>query len=328
MSGAEQWRLTKSFTQDAEAYQLYLKGRFWAERLTEEGFHKAVGFYDQAIERDPSYALAYAGLADAYYWVSNMYLPPKQAMERSRAAALRAVERDGQLSEAHLSLALVKMAYDFDWPGAEAEFRRAIELNPGFAGAHFWFGRYLTFLGRYDEAMAELQRAHQLDPLSPFINIEMGLPAFFMHRYDEALENARKAVEMNPSFYFARYVLGDQYLQKGDYSSAIAELQIALRMENSSVVLAGLGRACAAAGETTRADSILKALSMYPYPPSYDIALIYCSMGKKDRAIELLQQAYEEKNDQVIWLKGDPRVDPLRSDSRFIALVRKLGLEK
>ncbi len=327
LSGAEQWRLTKSFTQDAEAYQLYLKGRFWAERLTEEGFHKAVGFYDQAIERDPSYALAYAGLADAYYWVSNTYLPPKRAMERSRAAALRAVERDSQLSEAHLSLALVKMAYDFDWPGAEAEFRRAIELNPGFAGAHFWFGRYLTFLGRYDEATAELQRAHQLDPLSPFINVEMGLPAFFMHRYDEAIENARKAAEMNPSFYFAHYVLGDQYLQKGEYSSAIAELQIALRMENSSVVLAALGRACAAVGEATRADSILEALSMYPYPPSYDIALIYCSMGKKDRAIDLLQQAYEEKNDQVIWLKGDPRVDPLRSDSRFIALVKKLGLE-
>ena len=156
----------------------------------------------------------------------------------------------------------------------------------------------------------------------------MGLPAFFMRRFDEALENARKAVEMNPSFYFARYVLGDQYIQKGDYSSAITELQIALRMENSSVVLACLGRAYVAAGETTRADSILKALSMYPYPPSYDIALIYCAMGKKDRAIELLQQAYEEKNDQVIWLKGDPRVDALRSDSRFIALIKTLGLEK
>ena len=328
LSGAEQGRLSKSFTQDAEAYQFYLKGRFWAERLTKKGFQQAVGFYDQAIERDPSYALAYAGLADAYYWVSNMYLPPEQAMERSRAAALRAVERDGQLSEAHLSLALVKMAYDFDWPGAEAEFRLAIELNPGFAGAHFWFGRYLTFLGRYDEAMAELQRAHHLDPLSPFINVEMGLPAFFKHRFDEALENARRAVKMNPSFYFARYVLGDQYLQKGDYSSAISELQMALRMENSSVVLAALGRACAAAGETTRADSILEALAQYPYPPSYDIALIYCAMGKKDRAIELLEQAYEEKNEQVIWLKGDPRVDPLRSDSRFIALVKRLGLEE
>ena len=328
LSGAEQWLLIKSFTQDAEAYQLYLKGRYWAERLTEEGFHKAVGFYDQAIEKDPSYALAYAGLADAYYWVSNMYLPPKQAMERSRAAAMRAVERDGQLSEAHLSLALVKMAYNFDWPGAEAEFRLAIDLNPGFAGAHFWFGRYLTFLGRYDDAMAELQRAHQLDPLSPFINIEMGLPAFFMHRYDEALENARKAVEMNPSFYFARYVLGNRYLQKGDHSSAIAELQTALQMEDSPVVLAGLGRAYAAAGETTRADSILEALSMCPYPPSYDIALIYCTMGKKDRAIELLQRAYEERNDQVIWLKCDPRVDPLRLDSRFITLIKTLGLEK
>jgi eukaryotic-like serine/threonine-protein kinase len=328
LSGADQQRLVKSFTQDTEAYQLYLKGRYWAEKLTEEGFQKAVGFYDQAIEKDPSYALAYAGMADAYYWVSNMYLPPKQAMESSRAAALRAVERDGQLSEAHLSLALVKMAYDFDWPGAEAEFLRAIELKPGFAGAHFWFGRYLNFMGRYHEAMAELQRAHQLDPLSPFINIELGLPAFFMRRYDISLGNARRAVEMNPSFFFAHYVLGDQYLQNGDHASAIGEFQAALRLDDSPVVLAGLGRAYAAAGEIARADSILQKLSTYPYPPSYDIALIYCSMGRKDKAIELLQQAYEEKNDQIIWLKRDPRVDPLRSDSRFIALIKTLRLEK
>jgi eukaryotic-like serine/threonine-protein kinase len=328
LSGADQKRLTKSFTQDTEAYQLYLKGRYWAERLTEEGFHKAVGFYDQAIEKDPSYALAYAGLADAYYWVSNMYLPPKQAMERSRAAAMRAVERDGQLSEAHLSLALVKMAYDFDWPGAEVEYHRALELNPGSAGAHFWFGRYLTFMGRYDEGMAELQRAHQLDPLSPFINIELGLPAFFMRRYDLSLGNARRVVDMNPSFFFAHYVLGDQYLQKGDYTSAIGDFQAALRLDDSPVVLAGLGRAYAAAGETARADSILQKLSTYPYPPSYDVALIYVSMGKADRAIDLLVQACDERNDQVIWLKGDPRVDPLRSDSRFMTLIRKLGLEK
>jgi eukaryotic-like serine/threonine-protein kinase len=327
LSGADQRRLNKSFTQDAEAYQLYLKGRYWAERLTEEGFHKAVGFYDQAIEKDPSYALAYAGLADAYYWVSNMYLPPKQAMERSRAAAMRAVEIDGQLSEAHLSLALVKMAYDFDWPGAEAEYHRAIELNPGSAGAHFWFGRYLTFMGHYDDGMVELQRAHQLDPLSPFINIEMGLPAFFMRRYDLSLENARRTVEMNPTFFFAHYVLGDQYLQKGDHASAKGEFKAALRLDDSPVVLAGLGRAYAAAGETARADSILKKLSTYRYPPSYDIALIYVSMGKKERAIDFLEQACVERNDQVIWLKGDPRVDPLRSDSRFLTLIKKLGLD-
>ena len=326
LSGEEQRRFTRSFTQDTEAYHLYLKGRYWSERLTQEGFDKAVGYFNQAIERDPAYALAYAGMADAYYWVSNMYLPPREAMEKSRAAAMRALERDSLLSEVHLSLALVKMAYDFNWSGTEVEFRRAIELNPGFAGAHFWFGRYLTFMSRYDEGTAELQKAHRLDPLSPFINIEMGLPAFFMRRYEEALENARKAVEMNPSFYFAHYVLGDQYLQKGDHSSAIAEFQAALRLDDSPVVLAGLGRAYAAAGETTRADSILQELSTRPYPPPYDIALIYSSMGKKDRAIELLQQAYEERNDQVIWLKGDPRVDPLRSDSRFKMLIRKLGL--
>ena len=241
---------------------------------------------------------------------------------------MRALERDSLLSEAHLSLALVKMAYDFDWPGAEVEFRRAIELNPGFAWAHFWFGRYLTWMGRYDEGTAALQRAKQLDPLSPFISIEMGLPPFFMHRYDEAVENARKTVEMNPSFFFAHYVLGDQLIQKGDYASAITELQTALRLEDSPVNLAGLGRAYAAAGETTKANSILRELSTRTYPPPYDIALIYSVMGKRDQAFEWLEEAYEDRNDQLIWLKGDPRMDPLRSDPRFVTLIRKLGLDK
>jgi serine/threonine protein kinase/tetratricopeptide (TPR) repeat protein len=328
LSGEEQMRLARTLTQDTEAYQLYLKGRYWSERLTEEGFHKAVGYFNQAIEKDPVYALAYAGLADAYYWVSNTYLPPREAMEKSRAAAMRAIERDSLLSEAHLSLALVKMAYDFDWSRTEVEFRRAIELNPGFAWAHFWYGRYLTWLGRYDEATRELQQAKRLDPLSPFISIEMGLPAFFMHRYDEAIDNARKTIEMNPSFYFAHYVLGDQYIQKRDYSAAIAEFQATLQLDDSPVVLAGLGRAYAAAGETTKADSILRELSTRHYPPAYDIALIYTSMGKKDQAFEWLQRAYEDRNDGLIWLKGDPRVDQLRSDPRFMALMKKLGLEK
>jgi len=328
LSGEEQRRLTRIYTQDTEAYQLYLKGRYWSERLTQEGFQKAVGYFNQAIEKDPAYALAYTGLADAYYWVSNIYLRPKEAMEKSRWAAMRALERDSLLSETHLSLALVKLAYDFDWPGAEVAFRRATELNPGFAWAHFWFGRYLTWMGRYDEATAELERAKQLDPLSPFISVEMGLPAFFMHRYDEALENARKTVEMNPSFFFAHFVLGDQYVQKGDYVSAITELQAAVQLEDSPVILAGLGRAYAAAGETTKAYSILRELSTRPYPPPYDIALIYCSMGKKDQAFEWLEKAFEDRNDQLIWLKGDPRVDPLRSDPRFISLLKRLGLDK
>jgi serine/threonine-protein kinase len=326
LSGEEQRRLTRSFTRDTEAYYLYLKGRYWSERLTEEGFGKAVGYYNQAIERDPAYALAYAGLADAYYWVSNTYLPPREAMEKSRAAAMRALDRDSLLSEVRLSLALVKMAYDFDWPGAEAEFRRSIELNPGFAGAHLWLGRYLTFRGRFDEGTAELQRAKQLDPLSPFISIETGLPAFFMRRYDEAIENARKTVEMYPSFYFAHYVLGDQELQRGDVTSAVAEFQTALRLEDSPVALAGLGRAYAAAGEISRADSILRDLSRRRYPPAYDIALIYSTMGKTDRAFAWLRQAYEDRNDQLVWLRYDPRLDPLRSDPRFMTLIQELDL--
>jgi eukaryotic-like serine/threonine-protein kinase len=328
LSGDEQRRLTRMYTEDTEAYQLYLKGRYWSERLTQEGFQKAVEFFMRAIEKDPAYALAYTGLADAYYWVSNMYLPPKEAMEKSRWAAMRAIERDSLLGEAHLSLALVKMAYDFDWPGSEVEFHRAIELNPGFAWAHFWFGRYLAFMGRFEEAAAELERAKQLDPLSPFISIEVGLPPMLMRQYDKALENARNVVEANPSFYFAHYVLGDQYIQKGDYARAITEFQAALRLDDSPVILAGLGKAYAAAGDTTKANSIVRDLSARPYPPPYDIALIYCVMGMKGQAVQWLEKAYEDRNEELIWLKEDPRVDPLRSDPRFVSLIKKLGLDK
>jgi serine/threonine-protein kinase len=328
LSGEEQQRLTKSYTQNAEAYQLYLKGRYWSERLTEEGFRKAVEYFNQAIEKDPSYALAYCGLADAYYWASNMYLPPRETMERARTDAMSALERDSLLAEAHLSLALVNMGYDFDWSGAERQFRRAIELNPGFAWAHFWLGRYLTLQGRYEESIAELNQAKHLDPLSPFICVEMGFPFSFMRRYDEAIENARKTIELNPSFAFAHYVLGDQYLNKREYAAAIAEYQSALRLEDAPVFLAGLGRAYAAAGEVGKVNSILRDLSKRTYPPAYDLALIYLAMGKKDKAVEWFQSVYDDRNDMLLWLKNDPRLDLIRSDPRFIQLIRKLGLEK
>jgi TolB-like protein/tRNA A-37 threonylcarbamoyl transferase component Bud32 len=328
LSGEEQQRLSKSYTQNAEAYQLYLKGRYWSERLTMEGFRKSVEYFNQAIEKDPSYALAYSGLADAYYWASNMYLPPRETMEKARKAAVQALERDSLLSEAHLSLALVKLGYEFDWPGTETQLRRAIELNSGFAWAHFWLGRYLTLQGRYEESIAELKQAKQLDPLSPFICVEMGLPFSFMRRYDEAIENARKTIEMNPSFAFAHYVLGDQYLNKREYTAAIAEYQSALRFEDAPVFLAGLGRAYAAAGEIAKVNSILRDLSNRTYPPAYDIALIYLGMGKKDKALEWFQHVYDDRNDMLLWLKNDPRLDPIRSDGGFIQLIRKLGLEK
>jgi serine/threonine protein kinase/tetratricopeptide (TPR) repeat protein len=328
LSGEEQQRLAKSHTQNSEAYQLYLKGRYWSDRLTEEGFRKSVEFFNQAIEKDPSYALAYSGLADSYYWASGLYLPPRETMERARAAAMKALERDSLLAEAHLSLALVKMGYDFDWPGAEVQLRRAIDLNPGFAWAHFWLGRYLTFQGRYEEGIAALKRAKQLDPLSPFVSLEMGLPLFFMRRYDEALQNARATVEMNPSFAFAHYVLGDQYILKKEYAAAITEIQEAMRLDNSPVFLAKLAEAYAAAGETGKVNSILKELPSRLYPPAYDIALIYVALGNKDKALEWFQRAYDDRSDAVLWLKNDPRLDAYRSEPKFNQLIRKLGLEK
>ena len=327
LSGEEQQRLATPPTKDTEAYQLYLKGRYWTERLTKEGFDKALAFYNQAIAKDPSYALAYAGLADAYYWVSNLYLPPREAMEKSRVAAQRALDLDSQLGEAHLSLALVRMGYEFDWPGAETEFRRAIELNPGSAWAHLYLGRFLIWMGHHDEGSSEIQRAHQLDPLSPFIRNELCLAPFFMRRYDVAIGIVRTTLTLHPSFTFAHYVLGDQYVQTGDYASAIAEFQSAVASDDTPVFLAGLARAYAASGQRAKADSVVHVLSTRPYPPAYDIALIYVAMGKKDQAFEWLQQAYDDRNDGMIWLKGDPRVDPLRPEPRFKTLLRQLGVD-
>src|SRR5512135_2377821 len=221
-----------------------------------------------------------------------MYLPPREAMEKSRAAAQRAIGLDSLLSEAHLSLAIVRMAYEYSWAGAEAEFRRAIDLNPRIAWTHFWYGRYLTWMGRYDESTVELQRAGQLDPLSPFIRNEQVLPLFFMRRYDEAIGIVRTTLTMYPSFFLGHFVLGDQYVQKGNYAQAVQEFQAAVASDSSPVFLAGLARAYAASGKTGRADSIVRELRTRPYPPAYDISLIYAAMGKKDQALGWLQQAY------------------------------------
>jgi tetratricopeptide (TPR) repeat protein len=254
-----------------------------------------------------------------------MYLPPREAMEKSRTAAHRAIERDSTLSEAHLSLAIVKMAYDYDLPGAEVEYRRAIDLNPGSAWAHFWFGRFLTFMGRLKEGMNELQEARQLDPLSPFINNEQGLPLFFMRQYDAVIANARRVLAQHPSFFFAHFVIGDGYIQTGKPDSALSEFQAALESDDSPVFLAGLARANAALGRISAADSIIRLVRTQPYPPAYDIALVYASMGKKDQAFRWIQQAYDDRNENVIWLKGDPRFDVLRSDARFETLVQNFG---
>src|SRR4030095_1484181 len=263
-----------------EAYQLYLKGRFYWDKRTPEALKKAIEYFDQAIEKDPSFALAYAGLADCYV-VPVSRIPPREAMPKAKAAAMRALELDESLAEAHASLARVLASYDWDWTNAEKEYKRAIELNPRYPVAHQWYGGYLAVLGRHNEAIAERKRAQELDPLSLIINAELGMAFYYARDYDQAIEQFEKTLELDQNFPPPRAFLPAAYEQKGMYAEAIAEFKKALALRGSSEVgflRAGLGHIYAVSGQKSEARKLLaelKQLSEQGYVPAPSIALIH-----------------------------------------------------
>jgi TolB-like protein/DNA-binding winged helix-turn-helix (wHTH) protein len=320
----------KHYTESNEAYQLYLKGRFYWNKRTAEALKKSIEYFNQAIDRDPRFALAYAGLADCYVVPANR-LPPREAMPKAKAAAIRALELDETLAEAHASLGRVLAAYDWDWTSAEKEYKRAIELNPRYAVAHQWYGGYLAVMGRSDEAIAERKLAVELEPLSPIINFELGLAFYFARDYDRAIEQFQKTLELDQNFPAAHNFLPAAYEQKGMYTEAVAEFKKAIPLTGRSewsLSQAGLGHLYAVTGKKSEARTVLdelKRASEQEYVPASSIAFIYAGLGEKDQAFAWLDKGYEQRSFQMQWIKIEPRWDGLRSDPRFEDLMRRMG---
>lgn len=329
LTGEEKKLLVKRYTDNTEAYRLYLKGRFCLSKMTKESLDNAIKHFRQAIDVDPDYALAYAGLADAYYALSSNHLPPNEAMPKARGAVERALQLDDTLAEAHASLGLVKAFYEWDWPGAEDEYRRAIELNPGYASTHHWYGWYLALMGRLNEAIAEIRQASELDPLSLEINTDLGLSFLFARQYDRAIEQFQKVIEMDPNFIWTHFFMGWAYEQQGSYDDAIREYQRAAQLDDSLLILAALGHTYVMAGRRDEALSVLaemKDLATRRHVSSYHFAIIHAALGNRDEAFEWLEKSYDAREEALVWLKVDPRLDALRTDPRFIDLQRRVGL--
>lgn len=320
-------------TVNSDAYEAYLKGRFWFNKRTEEGFLKAINHFQQAIEIDPNYAAAHAGLAEIYD-VVGLYgmLPPIEAYEKAKAAAKTASTLDNRIAEAHAALGFAILRYDWDWKGAEAEHRRALELNSNYATAHLWYGLYLAAMGRFDEALAEMKQARLLDPLALVTNTHLGWILYLSRRYDQAVEQLTKTLEMEPNFPLARFFLGFAYGQQGRYDDAIAEFEKASEFtEGHPGALAGLGHAHALVGNRAKAQKFLTKLknnANQRYVSPYFIALIHVGLGDIDEAFRWLETAFEHRSDWLVHLRIEPALDPLRSDARFGHLVRRVGLSQ
>ncbi len=333
LSGEEKKRLTKRYTENVEAYQAYLRGRYCWSKRTEEEFKKAIKYFEQAIEKDPAYALAYAGLADTYTLLGIAeygVLPPRDAMPRAKAAALKALEIDHMLAEAQTSLAHLLAFYDWEWADAERQFRRSIELNPGYPLAHHWYALYLAAMGRLSEALAEEKRAQELEPLSLIISKNVGTILHYARQYDQAIQQYRKTLELDRDFARAHFYLGLTYQQTSTFEEAIAEFQKALLLSGgSTVILAALGGTYAASGRRDEAMKILDELyerSRRQYVSALNMAIVHVSLGHKDQAFEWLEKAYEERSSWLVSLNVEPIFDSLRSEPRFADLVRRVGL--
>ena len=332
LTGEQKQRLGKAQTASSEAYQLYLQGRYHWNKRTEEGFKKSIEYFSQAIAKDPGYASAYAGLADSYLLLGSPafeILAPKDVLPKAKAAALRALEIDGNLAEAHTARAQVSRFYDWDWANAETEFKRAIELNPGYATAHHWYGIFLAQMRRFREATTEFGRAQESDPLSLAIATDAGWSLYFERRYDEAIGQYRKALEMDANFYWAHHLLALAYEQKAMFAECLSASERAIALHGrGGRPLVALGHAYAVSGKRREALQVLqelRRLSEKSYVSPYAIAVIHTGLGEKEQALQWLQKAYEVRAGYLIYSNVDPQLDPLRSDPRFQDLLRRMN---
>jgi TolB-like protein/Flp pilus assembly protein TadD len=332
LTGAEQRALASRPTENSEAHQLYLKGLYFWNKKTPDGHRKSIEYFNQAIEKDPNYALAYAGLADTYLGLPfDSDARPREAFPKAEAAAERSLAIDNTLAEAHASLAWVKFNYEWDFSGAEEGLTRAIALNPNYALVHNRYARYLSVMGRHQEAVADAKRARELDPLSLIINTNVGQALFWARQYDQVIEELRKTLEIDSNFWVAHLFLGKAYEQKAMYPEAIAALQKARELSGgSSQTISMLGYVYAVSGRRSEAQHALDELndqSKQRYVPPYDIAMVYAGLGERDQFFQWLEKAYEDRNQFMTLLKVEPKFDPIRSDPRFQDLLRRVGLQ-
>jgi serine/threonine-protein kinase len=332
LSGEEKKRLGKSETENVGAYQLYLTGRYHWNILTPPELTKSISFFQQAIDVDPSYALAYFGLAEAYRSLSiTGDMRPQDVLPQAKAAAMKAVELDGLLAEPHASLVFIRMWYDWDWVGAEKDAKRALELNPNSGEAHMAYAALLSDLGRHQEAVAQAARARELDPVSLIINTIEGAILYFARRDDEADARLQKALELNADFWIAHLFRGKIYLQKGEYREAIAEFSKAKEVSRgNSEAISMLGYVWAVAGDAAKAHSTLDELKSPATPryiPPFNIAVVYLGLGERDECFASLEKAYQDHDVRLSLLKVDPKWDAVRSDPRFISILKRIGLD-
>lgn len=328
LTQAERSRLAKRYTQNGAAYHAYLKGRYFWNKRTPDAMRQAINHFNEAVERDPDYALAHAGLADCYN-LSSEYgtLPPRESYTRGKVAARRALELDDSLAEAHTALAFAHFNHDWDWAGAEREYRRAIELNPSYATAHHWYSVSLAAGGRFDEAYAEARRAIEIDPLSLIVNANLGWLLYLGRRYDESESQLKSTLALDENFAGPRYYLASVYREQGRHAEAIAEYERVLANPAASERVTGLAYTYAVAGEGEKARRLLDNLRRQPtHLNSYNLALVHAGFGEKDEAFYWLEKAFEDRSWWLAYLKVDPPLDRLRDDSRFPQLMRRVGL--
>lgn len=329
--GREKAKLKKRHTDDQEAYNLYLKGRYFLNDRTSEGIIKRIEYFNQAIELDPAYALAYVGLADSYILLGEWeFSPPKEIYPKAKTAVLKALEIDDRLSEAHCALAMIKRDYDWDWVGAEKEFKKALELNTNYPTAHQWYAEYLTFMGKHDEAIEEIGIAQELDPLSLIITAAGGVVFFCAREYDQGIEQCKKVLDLDSSYYPAHLFLALNYMQKGIYEEAIIEINKAIGHGGRGNLKAYIACSYALAGERTEAQKVFKDLrriSRQEFVSQYFYAIYYFVIGENDQGFKHLDEAIEKHHYLMIFIKVDPFLDGIRNDPRYKALLKKMNFE-
>ncbi len=321
--------LKKHYTENPDAHEAYLKGRFYANKFTLENFHKAIGSFERALEFDPDYALAYAGIAEANWIAADLYLNPKEALQTVKDKAAKAIELDPNLAEGHTFFGAALQSTDWNWSEAEKHYRRAIQLNPNFAPAHQWYGWLLSVLGRHDEAIVESETSKRLDPFSIGVNWFLIVSYGFARQFENAAEKAQNLIDIQPYFWGGHWSLGYCCAEMGKYKEALRHYQKAAEMDRSPMISSAMAIAYALSGENDKARELLdelKEAEKVSYVPPYYMAMIHAALDEADEAFIYLDKAFEMRDSSLSALKVDSRLDGLRKDKRFKALVKKLGL--